>query len=100
MAGAINGLDRTPSSITERDMREKYFAPFLEAARAGALSVMINSAVNDGIPLHANKELITGWLKEDLNWDGMVVTDWADIVNLYSRDRYRLFKERCHSHRH
>lgn len=84
--GAINGLDRTPSSITERDMREKYFAPFLEAARAGALSVMINSAVNDGIPLHANKELITGWLKEDLNWDGMVVTDWADIVNLYSRD--------------
>ena len=91
--GAVNGLDRTPSSITQRDMREKFFAPFLEAARAGALSVMINSAVNDGLPLHANKELITGWLKEDLNWDGMVVTDWADIVNLYSRDHIAASKK-------
>ncbi len=91
--GAVNGLDRTPSSITERDMREKYFAPFLEAARAGALSVMINSAVNNGIPFHANKELITGWLKEELNWDGMVVTDWADIVNLYSRDHIAATKK-------
>ena len=91
--GAVNGLDRTPSSITTRDMREKYFAPFLAAARAGALSVMINSAVNDGIPLHANKELITGWLKDGLNWDGMVVTDWADIVNLYSRDHIAASKK-------
>lgn len=91
--GAVNGLDRTPSSITRRDMREKFFAPFLEAARAGALSVMINSAVNDGLPLHANKELITGWLKEELNWDGMVVTDWADIVNLYSRDHIATSKK-------
>lgn len=83
---AVNGLDRTPSSITERDMREKHFAPFMAAARAGALTVMVNSAVNSGIPFHANKELITGWLKEGLNWDGMVVTDWADINNLYTRD--------------
>lgn len=83
---AVSGQDRTPSSVTERDMREKYFAPFMAAARAGALTVMVNSAINSGIPFHANKELITGWLKEGLNWDGMVVTDWADINNLYTRD--------------
>ena len=67
-------------------MREKHFAPYLEMVRNGALSVMINSAMNNGLPFHANYELLTQWLKQDLNWDGMVVTDWADINNLYSRD--------------
>ena len=47
---------------------------------------MVNSAMNNGLPFHANYELLTKWLKEDLNWDGMIVTDWADINNLYSRD--------------
>ncbi|MDE6162664.1 MAG: glycoside hydrolase family 3 protein, partial [Bacteroides sp.] len=82
----VSGKDRTPSSITDIDMREKYFAPFLAAIRAGALSLMVNSANNSGVAFHANKELLTGWLKEDLNWDGMIVTDWNDINNLYSRD--------------
>ena len=82
----VSGKDRTPSSITEQDMREKHFAPYLEMVKNGALSVMINSAMNNGLPFHANYELLTQWLKEDLNWDGMIVTDWADINNLYSRD--------------
>lgn len=82
----VSGKDRTPSSITMQDMREKHFAPYLEMVKAGALSVMINSAMNNGLPFHANYELLTQWLKEDLNWDGMIVTDWADINNLYSRD--------------
>ena len=82
----VSGKDRTPSSITPQDMREKHFAPYLEMVRHGALSVMINSAMNNGLPFHANYELLTQWLKEDLNWDGMIVTDWADINNLYSRD--------------
>ena len=82
----VSGKDRTPSSITQQDLREKHFAPYLEMVRNGALSVMINSAMNNGLPLHANYELLTVWLKEGLNWDGMIVTDWADIVNLYSRD--------------
>lgn len=82
----VSGKDRTPSSISRSDMREKHFAPFMESARNGALSVMVNSGVDNGIPFHANRELLTEWLKEDLNWDGMIVTDWADINNLYSRD--------------
>ncbi len=83
----VSGKDRTPSSITEQDMREKHFAPFLEMVKAGALSIMVNSGINNGLPFHANYELLTTWLKEDLNWDGMIVTDWADINNLYTRDR-------------
>ena len=82
----VSGKDRTPSAISQSEMREKHFAPFLAAIRQGALSVMINSSVNNGMPFHANRKYITQWLKEDLDWDGMVVTDWADIYNLYSRD--------------
>lgn len=82
-----SGKDRTPSFITEYDMREKHFAPHLEAIRAGALSVMVNSAVDNGVPFHANYKYLTQWLKEDLNWDGVIVTDWADINNIFSRDR-------------
>lgn len=82
----VSGKDRTPSSITLQDMREKHFAPYLEMVKGGALSVMVNSAMNNGLPFHANYELLTTWLKDDLNWDGMIVTDWADINNLYSRD--------------
>ena len=82
----VSGKDRTPSSITEQDMRPDKSPAYLEMVKAGALSVMVNSAMNNGLPFHANYELLTKWLKEDLNWDGMIVTDWADINNLYSRD--------------
>lgn len=82
----VSGKDRTPSSIASRDLREKYFEPFKESIKAGALSLMVNSASNNGIPFHANNELLTKWVKEDLNWDGMIVTDWADINNLYTRE--------------
>jgi len=89
----VSGKDRTPSSITVQDMREKHFEPFRAAVRAGVLSVMVNSAMNNGLPFHANYELLTQWLKEDLNWDGMIVTDWADINNLYTRDKVATSKK-------
>ena len=83
----VSGKDRTPAIIAEHDLREKHFAPYVEAIRAGALTVMVNSASINGIPVHANHELLTGWLKEGLNWDGMIVTDWADIDNLWKREK-------------
>ncbi|MDR0543098.1 MAG: beta-glucosidase, partial [Dysgonamonadaceae bacterium] len=79
----VTGKDRTPSRINVQEMREKHFAPFLAAIRSGALSVMVNSGSNNGLPFHADYEHLTQWLKEDLNWDGMIVTDWADINNLF-----------------
>ena len=81
-----SGKDRTPAYIAQNDLREKFFAPFLACFRAGALTAMVNSASINGVPTHANKELLTGWVKEELGWDGMLVTDWADIDNLYVRD--------------
>lgn len=83
---AVSGKDRTPSSVTYRDMMEKYFQPFRMCCEAGALSLMVNSANNNGVPFHANRRLLTEWLKEGLDWDGMIVTDWADIDNIWRRD--------------
>ena len=80
------GKDRTPAYIPESELREKCFAPFKACVEAGALTIMVNSSSVNGVPVHANKELITDWLKEGLNWDGMVVTDWSDIINLYTRE--------------
>ena len=82
----LSGKDRTPAYIAENDLREKYFRPFKECFQAGALTSMVNSASINGIPTHANKLLLTGWAKEQLNWDGLLVTDWADIDNLFTRD--------------
>ena len=83
----VTGQDRTPASIAASELREKHFEPFKEALNAGALTLMVNSASNNGMPFHANHELLTKWVKEDLKWDGMIVTDWADINNLYTRER-------------
>ena len=82
----VSGKDRTPAVVPESELREKFFRPFRDCLRAGALTLMVNSASINGIPTHANKELLTGWVKDGLNWDGLVVTDWADINNLYERD--------------
>lgn len=81
-----SGKDRTPAVITESDLREKHFEPFRAAVEAGALSIMVNSGIVNNVNGHANYRLLTEWLKEDLNFDGVIVTDWADVQNLLSRD--------------
>lgn len=83
----VSGRDRTHSSIGEQEMREKHFAPYLAGIKNGyALSIMVNSTTNNGVPFHANAKYLTTWLKEQLNWDGLIVTDWSDINNLYTRE--------------
>lgn len=80
------GKDRTPAYISPADLREKHFVPFLSGLEAGAHSVMVNSASVNGLPVHANAQLLTLWLKEETGWDGMLITDWADVNNLYTRE--------------
>ncbi len=83
----FTGKDRTPAYVAPNMLREKYFEPFKAAIQAGALTVMVNSSSINGVPVHASYEYLTKWLKQDLGWDGMIVTDWADINNLYTRER-------------
>ena len=82
-----SGKDRTPAYVSPQMLREKYFEPFKNAIKAGAMTIMVNSASINGVPVHASAEYLTKWLKEDLNWDGMIITDWADINNLFSREK-------------
>lgn len=83
---AATGKDRTPAYIAPDDLREKYFRPFKNCMQAGALTMMANSASINSVPVHASHEYLTEWAKEQLKWDGMAVTDWADINNLYTRE--------------
>ncbi|MCM1356094.1 MAG: glycoside hydrolase family 3 C-terminal domain-containing protein [Staphylococcus sp.] len=83
----FSGKDRTPAYISPSDLRDKHFAPYLEAIKNGALTIMVNSSSINGTPVHADPILLTQWLKNDLQWDGLIVTDWADINNLYTREK-------------
>lgn len=82
----INGKDRTPAWIGERMLRE-YFLPSFEAGiKAGAMTIMVNSAEVDGIPGHANYQYLTTILRDELGFTGFTVSDWEDIKRLYTRD--------------
>lgn len=83
----FSGKDRTPAIISENVLREYHLPAFKAAIDAGVETVMINSGLINGIPVHSNHDIITKLLKEELNFKGFVVTDWEDIINLYKRDR-------------
>ncbi len=83
----ISGKDRTPAYIPENVLREYHLPPFKAAVDAGVHTFMVNSGIINGIPVHANYDLLTNILRKELGFEGVVVTDWADIENLYKRDR-------------
>jgi beta-glucosidase len=80
------GKDRTPSFISDQALREYHLPQFKAAVEAGAHTVMINSGIINGIPVHSNYNIVTKLLKEELGFKGLVVTDWGDIENLFKRD--------------
>ncbi|MCX2450819.1 glycoside hydrolase family 3 C-terminal domain-containing protein [Pedobacter sp. PLR] len=84
---SVSGKDRTPAFISDQALREYHLPPFKAAIDAGAKTIMINSGLINGVPVHANYHILTELLKEELNFRGLVVTDWGDIENLYKRDR-------------
>jgi len=83
----VSGKDRTPAYISEEALREYHLPSFKAAVDAGAHTIMINSGIINGVPVHANYNILTKLLKEELGFKGLVVTDWADIENLNRRDR-------------
>ena len=83
----VSGKDRTPAYISEEALREYHLPSFKAAVDAGAHTIMINSGIINGVPVHANYNILTKLLKDELGFKGLVVTDWADIENLNRRDR-------------
>ncbi|MET3112457.1 beta-glucosidase [Pedobacter sp. CG_S7] len=83
----VSGKDRTPAVISDQALREYHLPPFKKAIDAGAKTIMVNSGIINGVPVHANYNILTKLLKEELGFKGLVVTDWGDVENLYQRDR-------------
>jgi beta-glucosidase len=83
----LSGHDRTPAWIPERELREYFLPQFAAAVKSGAKTVMVNSAEINGLPVHANKHILTDILKGELQFKGLVVSDWQDIQYLYQRHR-------------
>lgn len=83
----VSGKDRTPALIPDIELRERHLPPFKAAIEAGAHSVMVNSGIINGVPVHASYKILTEILKNELGFEGVVVTDWKDIENLHERDR-------------
>jgi beta-glucosidase len=86
-SGSDVGRDRTPANLTERQVREYYLPPFRAGVAAGAMSVMVNSGEVDGVPIHASKYWLTDVLRGELGFDGVIVTDWEDVIYLHTRHR-------------
>ncbi|MBT3684258.1 MAG: beta-glucosidase [Cryomorphaceae bacterium] len=83
----ISGKDRTPSYIPEHVLRELHLPAFEKAISQGAKTIMINSGLINGIPVHADRYLLTNLLREELGFDGIILTDWEDINKLHDRDK-------------
>ena len=82
-----SGRDRTPAYIPERELRQHYLKPFAAAVRAGTVTCMVNSSEINGVPVHSSDFYLTELLRGELGFDGFVVSDWADIENLYTREK-------------
>ena len=85
--GPLSGRDRTPIDGSHRLVRERYLPAFEAAVDAGALTVMVNSGEIDGVPVHASRYWLTDVLRDELGFEGVVVTDWEDIIFLHTRHR-------------
>jgi beta-glucosidase len=83
----FSGKDRTPALIPEIELRERHLPPFEAGIKAGASSIMLNSGIINGVPVHSDKSIITDLLKNELGFKGLVLSDWGDIEYLYKRDR-------------
>ena len=84
---SLSGKDRTPAWIPERELREYFLPTFKTAIDAGAKTVMINSGEINGVPVHANHDILTTLLRDELHFKGVAVTDWEDIIKLYKIHR-------------
>ena len=83
----ISGKDRTPAYIPDNVLSEYHIEPFKKAIEAGAKTVMINSGLINGVPVHADYNIMINILRKKLGFEGVILTDWEDIRKLHDRDK-------------
>ncbi|MFS1512487.1 beta-glucosidase [Chengkuizengella sp. SCS-71B] len=81
----LNGQDRSSAEIPMRTLREIFYPPFEKAIADGAKTVMVNSGSINGVPVHASQYLLTDVLRGEMGFEGVIVTDWEDIIRLHSQ---------------
>lgn len=83
----VTGRDRSPAEISDQTLHEIHRPPFQAAIDAGVNTVMLNSGEINGVPVHASHDIVTGLLREKMGFEGVVITDWADIISLHEAHR-------------
>lgn len=77
-----SGWDRTPVDLSMQTIHEFHAPPFQAAINAGVKTMMVNSAEINGIPVHGSKQLLTDFLRDQMEFNGVILTDWEDIGKL------------------
>ena len=81
----FGGLNASPMDISERKLRELHLPPFKVAVEeAHVATVMTAHNEVNGIPCHGNSWLINDLLRDELGFDGFIVSDWMDIERMHS----------------
>ncbi|MFJ6695138.1 beta-glucosidase BglX [Streptomyces sp. NPDC091272] len=80
--GAEGGRDYNTVVVSESQLRNHYLPPFKAAVEAGCATVMASFNTINGVPAHANTHTLTEILKEEWNFDGVVVSDWTGVQEL------------------
>lgn len=83
----LSGIERTPAWIPDRYLREYFLPAYQTAIDAGAMTIMVNSGEINGIPVHASQYLLTDILRQEMGFEGLLVTDWQDIIYLHTRHK-------------
>ncbi|MBR2749786.1 MAG: glycoside hydrolase family 3 C-terminal domain-containing protein [Clostridiales bacterium] len=79
---ATGGRDAYDTEVTERKVRELFLPPFKKAVDAGCATIMTAYGFLDGTPLTANRRILHDVLRDELKFDGFVITDWDNTQSL------------------
>jgi len=77
-----SGWDRTPVHLSMQQIHEFHRPSFQKAIEAGLKTVMTNSGEINGVPVVASHDILTKLLRDEMGFEGVVVTDWDDIGKL------------------
>lgn len=91
-----SGWDRSPALIPDQLLHEIHRPSFQAAIDAGIKTIMVNSGEVNGVPVHASYELLTSLLRDEMGFNGVVVTDWADIIKLTGLNKAMFQQEHYH----
>ncbi|KAH7478882.1 Beta-glucosidase BoGH3B [Phytophthora ramorum] len=83
----VTGVDREGVTISDYDLLNYHVPSFKAGIEHGAMSTMENYISVNGVPVVSSTKILNNLLRNDLDFDGVVVTDWGEVNNLQSWHR-------------